>query len=348
MSCAPKDAAPLAWSALELATLLGGELQGDGAVVVSRLDGLERADARTLAFIRDAEFGRRWAKSAASVALISRSAYKTAMLTAGDGRALIIVDNADAAMARMLATMAPKKHEPTGLDASARIDSSAVLAPDVRVGACVVIGPRSVIGAGTVVHAGVVIGADVHIGSACVLHPNVVIQDRCVLGERVELHPGVVIGADGFGLRPAPDGRGVVKVPHIGHVELCDDVEIGANSCVDRGKFGATRIGAGTKIDNLVQIAHNVQVGTSCVICGCTGIGGSTTIGDGVQIGGHVGIADGMTIGTGAVIAAKSGVMRNVPAGETWMGYPAHPARLYLKMVAIMRRLALGGSSGAE
>ncbi|MCA9294410.1 MAG: UDP-3-O-(3-hydroxymyristoyl)glucosamine N-acyltransferase [Phycisphaerales bacterium] len=341
----PAGPAPMVWTAAQLAAQLNAELHGNDAVQLHRVDGLERADAHTLTFIRDAEYGRRWAQSNAGAALVSRAAYKSAKLTPGEGRALIVVDDADAAMAQLLEQLAPPIHAPMGLDAAAQIDPTAKLAPDVRVGACAVIGPGSVVGPGTVVHAGVVIGARVRIGNACVLHARVVIEDRCVLGDRVELHAGVVIGADGFGLRPAPDGHGVVKVRHIGHVELGDDVEIGTNSCVDRGKFGATRIGAGTKIDNLVQIAHNVQIGRSCVICGCSGIGGSTTVADGVTIGGHVGIADNLTIGEGARLGAKSGVMHDVPAGETWLGYPAQPAKLTMRMFASLRRLARGDMS---
>ena len=330
------------WTAAQIAELLDAELLGDGEVSLERLDGLDRADDRTLSFIRDAEFARAWTSSRAGAALISRPVQDRAKLEAGAGRALLVVENADAAMAQLLERLAPKLDEPNGIDDSASIDASAVLAPDVRVGAQAVIGPGTTIGPGTVIHAGAVLGAGVTIGARCRIHARVVVLDRCVLGDRVELSAGVVIGADGFGLRPADDGRGMVKVPHVGHVEIGDDVEVGANSCIDRGKFGATVIGAGTKIDNLVQIAHNVRVGRGCVICGCSGIGGSVQIGEGATIAGHVGIADGMTIGEGATIAAKSGVMHDVPAGETWMGYPAQPARLNMRMVAALRRLALG------
>lgn len=150
----------------------------------------------------------------------------------------------------------------------------------------------------------------------------------------------MVIGADGFGYRPAPDGRGLVKIPHLGNAVLDSHVEIGANTCIDRARFGSTRIGAGTKIDNLVQIGHNCRIGRSVVICGCTGIAGSVTIGDGVQIGGNCGIADNVTIGRGARIAAKTGVMHDVPEGITVAGLPAFPGRDYLRMIAALRKLA--------
>jgi UDP-3-O-[3-hydroxymyristoyl] glucosamine N-acyltransferase len=185
--------------------------------------------------------------------------------------------------------------------------------------------------------ASVTIGAAAAVGRGTVLHPGVVMGERCRVGAGCILHGGVIIGADGFGYRPSE--RGPVKVPHIGNVEIGNAVEIGANSCIDRAKFGSTTIGDGTKIDNLVQIAHNCRIGRGCLICGVTGMAGSVTLGDGVIVGGHVGIADNLTIGDRAVIAAKSGVICNVPAGETWWGFPAAPARSAARCYAIHRDL---------
>jgi UDP-3-O-[3-hydroxymyristoyl] glucosamine N-acyltransferase len=155
----------------------------------------------------------------------------------------------------------------------------------------------------------------------------------------VILHSNVSIGADGFGYEPSPDGAGLVKVPHLGTVSLEDDVEIGAGSCVDRGKFGATVVGRGTKIDNLVQIAHNCRIGRGCVIAGQSGFSGSVTVGDGVTIAGGVGVADHVTIGSGATIGARSGLMKDVPAGETHVGYPAYEAGIALRQAAALRKL---------
>ncbi len=328
------------WTAAQLAKLLEAELRGDGEIELTRLDGLSGADEHTLTFIRDGANAHRWATSRAGAALISRSALKDVPVEPGDGRALIVVDDADDAMAHLLEQIAPVQHAPSGIHPGATIDAGATLAADVCVGAGAVIGPRCAIGAGTVIHAGVILGAHVMIGAGCTLNPRAIVQDRCVIGDRVVLHPGVVLGAVGFGLRPTPAGAGMLVVPHVGHVEIGDDVEIGANSCVDRGKFGATIIGTGTKIDNLVQVGHNVRIGRNCVICGNTGIGGSATLGDGVVVGGHVGISDNVTIGEGAHIAGKSGVTCDIPAGEAWMGYPAVPVRLFWKMTALLKRMA--------
>jgi len=180
----------------------------------------------------------------------------------------------------------------------------------------------------------------VRIGRNTTLHPNVTIYTHCRIGDDVILHANVVIGADGFGYRPDPSGRGLVKLPHRGIVEIHDRVEIGAGSCVDRARFGATVIGEGTKIDNLVQIGHNCRVGRSCVICGCTGIAGSVTIGDGVQIGGNCGLGDNLTIGNGVKIAGNAALMHDVPDGATYAGYPAMPARDYMRILGAMKKAA--------
>jgi UDP-3-O-[3-hydroxymyristoyl] glucosamine N-acyltransferase len=149
----------------------------------------------------------------------------------------------------------------------------------------------------------------------------------------------VVIGADGFGYRPAPDGRGLAHIPHVGTVEIGDFVDVGANSCIDRAKFGATTIGSGTKIDNLVQIAHNCRIGRSCILCGQVGLAGSVVLGDGVVLGGAASVADHLTLGAGVRIAARSGVMNDIPAGETWVGLPAAPAGESMRNYAAFRRL---------
>jgi UDP-3-O-[3-hydroxymyristoyl] glucosamine N-acyltransferase len=190
-----------------------------------------------------------------------------------------------------------------------------------------------------VLQPGVRIHADVVVGASSILHANTVVRHECVIGRRVILHQNVSIGADGFGYRPAPDGRGLVKMPHIGNVVIEDDVEIGANSCVDRGKFGSTVIGAGTKIDDLCMIAHNVRIGRCCVLAGRTSISGSVTIGHGVQMGGSSGVADHLTIGNGARIGAGAGVVRDMPAGATWMGFPADDASVVKRQWVALKRL---------
>jgi UDP-3-O-[3-hydroxymyristoyl] glucosamine N-acyltransferase len=329
-------------TAADLAQRLGASLLGAPAVRIGGVDTLERAGADTLSFIRDERNLAAWRNSRCAAAFIS--ADVAASIPADEPalreRALIVVKDADLAMVSVLELLAPRPHHPSGISPDATIDPSATLGPDVAIGPGVIIGPRAAIGARTIIHANSVISAEARVGAGCVLFAGVVILDRCSIGDQCILHPGVVIGADGFGYRPAPDGRGLIKIPHMGTVEVGPHVEIGANACIDRGKFGATSIGAGTKIDNLVQIGHNCQIGRSCIICGQAALAGSVILEDGVTLGGSVGIADHIRIGTRAVVGGRSGVMDDIPPGETWFGYPARPVRQALRTVSAMDKLA--------
>lgn len=321
-----------------LASLLGAELQGPPDLPIDRLDTLDRATPGALTFIRSAPFAAEWPKSRASAALVTRTLAVPGHDPAA--RALLLVPDADLALNTVLDLFAPKPHRPPpGIHPSAVVDPAAEIHPSASIGPCCTIGPGARIDEGAVLISNVAIGPRASIGRGTVLHPCVVIGERCSVGQGCIFHGGVVIGADGFGYRPAPDGRGVVKVPHIGHVEIGDLVEIGANTCVDRAKFGATTVGSGTKIDNHVQIGHNVRIGRACLICGVTGIAGSVVMGDGVIVGGHVGIADNLTIGSGARIGAKSGVINNIPAGATWWGFPALEARDAARNYAALRNI---------
>ena len=335
---APARADPCSWTTGELARALAAELIGPDDLRLTRLDTLDRADRATLAFIRDEKYAQRWASSDAGAAIVSRGI--TPVGHDPQRRALLIVGDADQALITLLETIAPSHVAPeVGVHPSAVIDPTARIGRDARIGPGVVIGPGSSVGEGSILHANAVLGAAVTIGRACDLRAGVVVEDRCRLGDGVIIHPNAVVGADGFGYRPDPEGRGLVKIPHAGHVEIGDGVEIGAGAMIDRGKFGATIIGAGAKIDNLVQIAHNCRVGRSCVICGSCGIAGSVTIGDGALLGGGVGVKDNITIGAGAQIGARSGVMDDIPDGEVWVGYPARPAKETMRIIAAMLRL---------
>lgn len=323
--------------------MLGAELIGDGSVEFKTLGSIESAGPDALTFVRSPKFAHKWPGSKAAAVLVSREVYSdpSSPIEPGDGRAVLVVEDADLAMIQLLDAAAEtvlRRPEP-GVHPSAAIDPGATVGREVFIGAGASVGPGSSIGDGARLDPGVRIGADVRIGAGCDLRSNVVVEDRCVLGERVIVHPCTVIGADGFGYRPDPAGGGVLKIPHIGAVELGDDVEIGANSCIDRGKFSNTRVGRGSKIDNLVQIGHNVVIGRGTVICGCTGIGGSSRVGDGVTIGGACAIHDGVTIGDGATLAARSGVMADIPAGVVYGGVPAGPVRDSIRQMACVRYL---------
>jgi UDP-3-O-[3-hydroxymyristoyl] glucosamine N-acyltransferase len=226
-----------------------------------------------------------------------------------------------------------------GVHPSAVIDPSAVFEADqVSIGPHAVVEAGATIGRGTTIGAGCFVGEGVTIGTECRLHPRVTVLRHCRLGDRVILHSGVVIGADGFGFEQLADGRRE-KIPQVGTVVLDDDVEIGANSCVDRARFGQTRIGAGTKIDNLVQIAHNVVIGKNCVVAGQTGIAGSARLHDGVTIAAQVGIAGHIEIGTGVVITGQSGVAKSMLEPGVYMGDRAEPIRRMLRIMAAVHQL---------
>ena len=282
-------------TAQDLATLVDGDLEGRGDVEITGVETLLDSSTGDLTFIGDAKHARQWLDARASVALANRDLD----LGSWDDqtRAVVRVEDADQAMIVVLEAIEGSTREladrpEPGIHPTAVIDDTVELGEDVAIGAGVVVGPRVGIGSGTVLDAGVRLYADSRIGRNVHLHAHVVIRERCRVGDGVILHAGVVIGSDGFGYRPAPDGSGLRKIPHLGHVEIGQDVEIGANTCIDRGKFGATVIGDGCKIDNLCQIGHNCRLGRCVVISGLTGVAGSTSIGDGTLIGGGCGLAD--------------------------------------------------------
>jgi UDP-3-O-[3-hydroxymyristoyl] glucosamine N-acyltransferase len=224
-----------------------------------------------------------------------------------------------------------------GIHPSAVIHPTARLYEDVHIAEHAVIKAEVTIAKGSRIGAGCVIGDSVQIGENCLLHPNITLYAQVKLGNRVMVHSGAVIGSDGFGYAPGP--RGAAKIHHLGSVELHDDVEIGANTCIDRGTLANTVIGARTKIDNLCQIGHNVQIGTDCLIAGQSGISGSVTIGSRVTMGGSVLIADHVSIGDGATLGGNSGITKHIPPGETWAGFPAQPYRKWVRGLYLQGQL---------
>jgi UDP-3-O-[3-hydroxymyristoyl] glucosamine N-acyltransferase len=232
-----------------------------------------------------------------------------------------------------------------GRAASAQVHPTAAIEAGVTIDPLAVIGPHAEIGAGTLIGPGAVIGPNVCIGRDCAIGPGATIQ-HALIGDRVIIHPGVRIGQDGFGYLPTPQGH--QKIPQTRRAIIQDDVEIGANSTIDRGATRDTVIGEGTKIDNLVQIGHNCSIGRHCLIVSQVGISGSVSVGDYAVLAGQVGVADHLTIGTGAVLGARSGVMSNVPAGARWGGFPAEPALDWKRGIATLRRLARYGKKSGE
>ena len=326
----------------QLAAMLGATLRGPGDVMLDDIGSLDEAGPSTLSFIRSGKFAAKWADSQAGAALVSQGVEVDDI----EGRALLVVPNADQALVGLLDQLTPPEHlPPAGVHPTAIIDESAEIGEGVAIGPHSVVGPNCVLGDGVVLAPRVTLGSGVRLGAGTVLRTNVTIGDRCVLGERCSLMAGVVIGADGFGyVRPSPN-HPHLKLPHMGIVQIGDDVEIGANSCVDRAKFGATVIGNGSKIDNLVQIGHGCHIGERVIICGCAGIAGSVTIEDDVMLGGAVSVEDGRRIGRGARLGGSSALLSDIPKGQTWFGYPAGPARKMMLAYAKIRRMSGVGSA---
>ncbi len=316
----------------DVRSLLGGELcNADGSLALTGCNTLSAAGPNEVAFLANRKYRKDVARSRAGLVLVGVRDCPDL------DRPVLRVDDPYLAFARLQRHFFPDAPTRGMRHPSAVIDERAELAEDVDVGARCVIGPGVVIGAGTRLDAGVIVEEGARIGSGCHLHSAAVVAHGVVLGDRVCLQAGAVIGSDGFGY--AWDGKGHLKIPQVGRVVLEDDVEVGANSCIDRGAMGDTVIGAGSKIDNLVQIGHNVTIGACSVVVSQVGVSGSTSIGRGCQIGGQVGIAGHLHIGDGVRLAAKSGVIGDIEAGETYAGLPAMPHRAWLKLHARLRKL---------
>jgi UDP-3-O-[3-hydroxymyristoyl] glucosamine N-acyltransferase len=321
-----------------IASLVSGRLDGRGDIAISRPASMKDAGAGEITLMTTPAFAGAWGECGASAAFVTEGIEVSNHDPAT--RALIVVENAQHAMITLLEQVAPPISGPaTGIHATAVIASTATVSPGASIGALVTIGDRTDIQDGAIIHDGVRIGCDVKIGRKTRLQDNVVVGDRCTIGQRCRIFPGVVIGGDGFGY-VFDDSMGKLrKVPQIGNVILDDEVEIGANATVDRGKYGATRIGFGTKIDNLVQVGHNATIGKHCVLASGIAVGGSATICDGVMIGGQAGIRDHITVGAGSRIGAQSGVVKDVPPGASLFGTPAQNAIGMLKGLGAIPKL---------
>lgn len=312
-----------------LAAMIGGVLEGPDGTVTG-LSPIEEAAADQLT----------WAEDAAALirADASAAAAVVAPLSAGPGpKPRILTPHPRVAFARLLEHFAPPPVPLAGLHPTAIIGEGTEIAPDAAVGPYAVIGRRCRVGARAVIGAQAYIGNEVLVGDDSILHPQVRVMDRTVIGARVILHSGVVLGGDGFGF--VQDGGRHRKIPQIGRVEIGDDVEIGANTTVDRATVGVTRIGRGTKIDNLVQIGHNCRIGEDCILVAQTGIAGSAVLGSGVTLAAQSGVAPHVTVGDGVTVAARGGVTKAVAAGQVVSGFPARPHAQERRIQAVLAML---------
>jgi UDP-3-O-[3-hydroxymyristoyl] glucosamine N-acyltransferase len=296
----------------QLAQHIGATLKGDGGLIVSSVNTLEDARPGQVSFLTNPKYQKHLETTKAS-AVIVPGAIETTI-------PLLIAKDAQLAYQRALVLLhGQSKHPHAGIHPAAHVH------------------PTAKIAASAILYPGVYIGPDVVIGSNCVLHPNVVVYDRCIIGDRVTIHAGTVIGADGFGY--AMSNGMHQKIPQIGIVKIEDDVEIGTNTTIDRAALGVTLIGKGTKIDNLVMIAHNVQIGPHCMIVAQAGIAGSTTLGHHVVLGGQVGVAGHVELGDGVMAGAQCGITNSVEAGQIVLGSPHNPIKETRRMFALWRQL---------
>jgi UDP-3-O-[3-hydroxymyristoyl] glucosamine N-acyltransferase len=314
----------------DLAQQIGGELTGDGDVEVHGVSPVDAVEAGHVTLAENEQFFAKAEASDAAAIVISLPPRESR-------KPLIRVRKTTLALAEMLAIFHPVQKPEAG------VHPTAFVGRDVRLGSGVYVGPNAVvrdgasIGDRSIVDAGAVVGERVVIGADCVIHSNATLYRDIRVGDRVFIHSGTVVGSDGFGY--AQDGATRVKIPQVGTVVIEDDVEIGANVAIDRSTLGATVIRRGTKIDNLVQIAHNVVIGENTVVCGLVGISGSVTIGDNVTLAGQVGMADHVTIGSNATIGAQSGVTKDLEGGHYYLGSPAVPIGLASRQYAVWANL---------
>lgn len=318
----------------ELAAAIGGTVLGDGAVAISGIGPLDRAGAGQLSFLASAKYAPLLVHSEASAVLVSPE------LQDAPGRCAnrVVVAKPHEAILALLPRLYRQPTRPfVGVHPTAVVDSSAEVDADVCVEPFVVIGAGARIGAGSWIGAHGVIGDGVDLGREVRLYPHVTVYPGSSLGDRVAVHSGTRIGSDGFGYVFANGAH--QKLPHVGRCVIGHDVEIGANCAIDRGSIDDTVIGAGTKLDNLVHVAHNVRIGRLCLLTAQVGIAGSVRVGDGVVMAGQSGVSGHVTIGDRVTLSAKTGVISDIPSGETWGGYPARPHRDQMRSYAALAKL---------
>lgn len=318
----------------EYAALVGGTVLGDGQTEIERIAAIDDVDDRALTFATDERYLRNALDSRAA-AILTEPALAKAI--EAPRKPLLLVPSARAALAVILASLEPPRPLAPYRDPSAIVDASAQIGPDVHIGPQVYVGPRAEVGAESILLAGAIVGDGAKLGRRCTLHPRAMLLERCVAGDRVVLQAGAVVGSDGFGY-VFIDGH-FEKIPQVGNVTLGDDVEIGANTCIDRAQMGSTSIGAGTKIDNLIQIGHNCRIGKHSALAAMTGLAGSTVIGDYVLVGGQSAFKGHITVGSRVRIAGNTMVWGDVPDDAVISGQPAHDHREELRQQVRLRGL---------
>lgn len=317
-----------------IASIVNGEIEGDENVKISGFAKIEEARKGDITFLANPKYTHHIYSTDASAVLVRKDFVPDQELNV----TLIKVEDPYKSLADLLTMVEKMKPAPKGIEQPSYISEGAEIGEDVYIGAFAYIGKGVKIGKNVRIYPQVYVGDNVKIGDDAILRPGVKIYEGCVIGNRCQLHAGVVIGADGFGFAPLPDGT-YEKIPQIGNVVIEDDVEIGANTTVDRATFGSTRIGSGTKLDNLIQVAHNVEMGKCNVVASQAGFAGSSKIGNYNMIGGQVGVAGHISIGDMNQIGAQSGIPNNVGSGKRLMGYPAVDARQFAKNLVFIKRL---------
>ena len=322
----------------DIARLLNAEIVGNAQTLITSVAALDSAVPGAILFIEsESLLDEAQSTDAAALIVPAEVALRVRRALRKGGKPALLTGNPRLAFAKVMEYFQPLVTPEKGIHPTAIIEPDAHIAQGVTIREFCYVGHHAHVGSGTVLYPHCVIGDGAQIGDDCILYPNVVLNHHVHLGSNVRIHSGSVLGGDGFGY--VMDGGTHHKVPQVGTVIIEDDVEIGANVCIDRATIGATRVGAGTKIDNLVQIAHNVQVGRNCILCGQVGLSGSVVVEDNVVMAGQIGVANHMKIGKGAVIGAKAGVMNNIESGSFMLGSPAIPQRDFMKREAAARKL---------
>jgi UDP-3-O-[3-hydroxymyristoyl] glucosamine N-acyltransferase len=321
-----------------IARLVGGTLHGRDDIMITGIQSVADASAADITLIIARPYVDLWSSCAAAAALVHAAIDLENVRI--DDRPIIHVADAEIASIALLEHFAlPESAPDAGVHDTAVIGDGVSLGTEVRIGPHVTIGDGTTIGDGVILHPGVRIARDCRLGDRTIVYGNAVIFDKSQIGSDVVIHPNVSIGSAGFGYRPAPDGTGLLRMPHNGNVEIENRVEIGPNTIVARGKFGATRIGEGTKIDGHVSVAHNVRIGRHCIIAGQSGLGGSVRLGDGVLIGGHSCVRDHVVMGDGSRLAGGSILMDDLAPGRDAAGCPALAGSDGLRQWMALRRL---------